>query len=88
VDVTWPAPDLANRDYYAHPRPYRHAARFLRELEGPAAGSAHSAHSAWRSVPEDDHELRAFPELVAVVALVGVILVVLAAWQVGAFTNG
>jgi hypothetical protein len=63
-------------------------ARFLRELEGPCASPDHAVDGAWRSDPDDDHQLRAFPELVAAIALVGVVIIVLAAWQIGAFTNG
>ena len=37
---------------------------------------------------DDEHPLRSFPELVAAIALVGVMIIVLAAWQIGAFTNG
>ena len=65
-------------------------ARFLRELEGPRASPDHAVDYAWRSDPdpEDEHQLRAFPELVAAIALVGVMIIVLAAWQIGAFTSG
>jgi hypothetical protein len=65
-------------------------ARFLRELEGPHASSDHAVDTAWGSAPdpEEDHQLRAFPELVAAIALVGVVIIVLAAWQIGAFTSG
>ena len=62
--------------------------RFLRELEGKRASSHHPVDSAWRSHPDDGHQVRAFPELVAAIALVGVILVVLAAWHISAFTTG
>lgn len=63
-------------------------ARFLRELEGPHASPDRSVDYVWRSDPDDDIQVRAFPELVAAIALVGVILVVLAAGQIGALTTG
>ncbi len=62
--------------------------RFLRELEGPQVSPDQAVDGAWRSDPDDDNQLRAFPELVAAIALVGVMIIVLAAWQVGAFTSG
>ena len=64
------------------------ASRFLRELEGPDANPDQPVHGAWRSVPDDEHQVRAFPELVAAIALLGVVLVVLAAWQIGGFIPG
>lgn len=63
-------------------------ARFLRELEEPHASPEQPLHGAWRSAPDDDHPVRAFPELVAAIALLGVVLVVLAAWQIGGFIPG
>ncbi len=63
-------------------------ARFLRELEGPREGCDHAADVAWRTDPDERPQLRAFPELVAAVALVGVLIIVLAAWQVGSLISG
>lgn len=67
-------------------------ARFLRELEGPRARPDHAVDFAWRSDPDPDpaadHQLRAYPELVAAIALVGVMIIILAAWQIGALTTG
>ncbi len=62
--------------------------RFLRELESHRGGPDRAADCAWRPEPEEDHRLRAFPELVAAIALIGVMIVALAAWQIGAFTSG
>lgn len=65
-------------------------ARFLRGMERPRASPDHAVDFAWRSDldPDDDHQLRAFPELVAAIALVGVMIIVMAVWQIGAFTSG
>ena len=63
-------------------------ARFLRELEGLHPGDDRPAAFARRDDPDDSNQLRAFPELVAAIALAGVVIIVLAAWQIGAFTSG
>ena len=63
-------------------------ARFLRELEGPRKSSDHAVDAAWRTDPDERNQLRGFPELVAAIALVGVLIIVLAAWQIGGFTSG